>query len=240
MKVSEYHDKEFLRRYEKLPILNPYVSYPAILDSIGDIEGKKVLDLGCGSGALTSLIAEKGADVTGVDVSEEWIERCRAEYDMPNLRFIVADGSNLADFKDSSFDFVVMNMVLLNVASSEKVKSIFSEVARVLKSGGELIFSDLHPICLAVGKTSTEEQEFGEGFSYFRDGGEYRSKVMLTDGSTIEFSDIHWTIDSYSKWVSGAGMYIKRIIEPEPVNGSPPPLDEYPLPEYILFVCEKP
>ncbi len=241
MKVSEYHEEDFLKRYAKLPILNPYVAYPKIMEITGDVRGKRIMDLGCGSGALSALLAEKGAYVEGVDVSREWIEICKKEYGKTkNPNFTVSDGTELDAFDSENFDYVVMNMVLLNVPSSEKVKKIFSEVARVLKKGGKMIFSDLHPICLAVKRTSTEEQRYGDDFSYFHDGAEYHSKVMLSDGSLIEFSDIHWTLESYSKWISDAGMCIKRIAEPEPVDGSPFPLDDYPLPEYIIFVCEKP
>ncbi len=238
MKVSEYHDEDFLKRYEKLPILNPYVAYPAILNAMGDISGKRIMDLGCGSGVFSRTMAEKGGNVIGVDISEEWIEHCRKEHgDVKGLKFMVGDASDLGSFEKESFDFVVMNMVLLNVPSAEKVERIFREVSRILKRDGRLIFSDLHPICLAVERTGTEEQTLPPNFSYFRDGGEYHSKVMLTDGSFIEFSDIHWTLGSYSLWLDGAGMCIRRIIEPEPIEDSP--IRDYYLPEYIIFVCGK-
>jgi len=199
-----------------------------------------VLDLGCGSGKLSALMAERGARVTGIDISEDWIEMCREQYGhMENLEFLTADGSNMEEIESGTFDRVVMNMVLLNVPSEEKVQRIFEEVSRVLKDDGQLIFTDLNPICLMVPETTAETQTHLPGFSYFKDGSEYRSKVLLTDGSHIEFTDLHWTLESYTRWLENAGMYIRRIIEPRPVEGAPEPLKDYRIPEHIIFVCAR-
>ncbi len=240
MKVSEYTDRDFLDRYGRTPILHPYVVFPAILRLLGDIEGKRVLDLGCGSGDLSVLMAERGASVTGVDISDERIKICGERYgDIENPEFHTADGSDLRDMEDRSFDRVVMNMVLLNVPMDEKVRRIFREVSRVLADDGYLIFTDLNPICLMIPETSAETQSYPPDFSYFKDGSKYGSRVLLTDGSSIEFTDIHWTLESYTRWLEEAGMYIRRIIEPQPVDGAPEILKEYPIPEHIIFLCCK-
>ncbi len=240
MKVSEYIDREFLERYSKTPLLHPYVVFPAILRLMGDIEGRRVLDLGCGYGDLSVLMAERGALVTGIDISEKWMEMCRKEHGhIEKLGFRTADGSNLGDIDGRSFDWGVMNMVLLNVPTEEKVRRIFGEISRVLRDDGHLIFTDLNPICLMIPETSAENQTHLPGFSYFKDGSEYRSKALLTDGSTIEFTDIHWTLESYTRWLENAGMYVRRIIEPQPIEGAPGILRDYRIPEHIIFLCGK-
>ncbi|MBU4266715.1 MAG: class I SAM-dependent methyltransferase [Candidatus Altiarchaeales archaeon] len=240
MEVSDYKNPEFLERYKKTPLLHPFVVFPSLLDIFGDVENKKILDLGCGSGDFAQLLAERGADVVGVDISEKWIEICKKEHaNAQNLNFFVADGSNLEQLADESFDFVVMNMVLLNVPTKEKVQQIFKEVSRVLKKSGELVFTDLNPLGLMIEKTTAETQTYLPGFSYFKDGSKFKSKVLLTDGSEIEFVDLHWTLETYTCCLSDAEMYLYRIIEPQPVKEAPAVLKDYGIPEHIILVCRK-
>ncbi len=240
MDVSTYTDNEFLEKYKKTPLLHPYVVFPAFHRALGDVKNKRILDLGCGSGDFSHSLCEQGADVTGVDISSKWIDICKKEYgDVKNLEFFVADGSDLNQLPDNNFDFVVMNMVLLNVPEIDKVEKIFKEVSRVLKRSGRLIFSDLHPLALMIQNTSCESQTYLPGFSYFKDGSEYRSKVKLIDGSEMEFGDIHWTLETYTRFLSDSDMRVCRIIEPQPVKEAHSFLKDYKIPEHIIFVCDK-
>ena len=240
MDVSNYKDPEFLEKYKKAPLLHPFVVFPALHKTLGDVKNKKILDLGCGSGDFSHSLVERGANVLGVDVSEKWIDICKKEYtNVKNLEFFVADGSNLKQLADNSFDFVVMNMVLLNVPEIDKVKKIFQEVSRVLKKSGQLIFTDLHPLALMIEQTLCESQTYLPGFSYFKDGSKFKSKVKLTDGSEIEFGDIHWTLETYTHCLSNSKMCISRIIEPQPIKEAPSFLKDYKIPEHIIFVCDK-
>jgi len=132
-----------------------------------------------------------------------------------------------------------MNMVLLNVPTKEKVQQIFKEVSRVLKKSGELVFTDLNPIGLMIEKTTAETQTYLPGFSYFKDGSKFKSRVLLTDGSEIEFVDLHWTLETYTCCLSDAEMYLYRIIEPQPVKEAPAVLKDYGIPEHIILVCRK-
>ncbi len=240
MEVSNYKDSEFLKKYTKAPLLHPFVVFPALLNALGNVKNKKILDLGCGSGDFSQLLAERGANVVGVDASEKWIDLCKKEHaNVKNLNFFVADGSDLKQLEDNTFDFVVMNMVLLNVPTINKVKKIFKEVSRVLKKSGQLIFTDLNPLGLMIEKTLCESKTYLPEFSYFKDGSKFKPKVKLTDGSEIEFVNIHWTLETYTRCLSNAKMYIYRIIEPQPIKEVPSFLKDYKIPEHIIFVCNK-
>ena len=240
-KVSDFTDKEFVNKYQKSPISHPYVVFPRLIEVLGSIKGKKILDLGCGTGDLSRILAKNGAIVDAVDLSQECVERCKQNNtDMKNITTSRADASELKNIKSSTFDFVVMNMVFLNVNSKVKLEKSFKEVARVLKKEGIFVFTDLHPLALMIPKTLTEEQQYLEGFSYFKDATLYTSKVLLADGTTsITFTDIHWTLETYTTFINNNGLYIYRIIEPYPINGAPKLFNNYKLPEHIMFVCKK-
>ncbi len=108
-----------------------------LLDRI-DFQGSwRYLDVGCGVGAAACEIAERyGLDVTGVDVDPGQIEATRATH--PHLRFMVMDATKL-QFHDAEFDIVATSMVMHHTQDWERA---FSEMIRVLRPGGYLIYSD--------------------------------------------------------------------------------------------------
>jgi SAM-dependent methyltransferase len=108
-----------------------------------DLAGRRLLDVGCGRGGTARLMAEEfGAVVTGVDLSPEAIAFCRRTHRHPNLRFEVGDAEQLP-LGDRMFD------VVTNVESSHtypNLRRFYAEVARVLKSGGTFLYTDLLPL----------------------------------------------------------------------------------------------
>lgn len=94
--------------------------------------GERILDLGCGTGALTAEIAEKGAKIIGVDRSQEMISQARRKF--PALQFEVLDAKELR-FK-SEFDAVFSNAVLHWIPEAEQV---IGGIAQALKPGGRFV-----------------------------------------------------------------------------------------------------
>jgi trans-aconitate methyltransferase len=104
-------------------------------DLIGLLEpraGERILDLGCGSGQLTGKIAESGADVTGLDRSEEMIAEARRNF--PSLKFEIGDAANFT--VDGHFDAVFSNAALHCVKDADGAAA---SVARALRSGGRFV-----------------------------------------------------------------------------------------------------
>jgi ubiquinone/menaquinone biosynthesis C-methylase UbiE len=117
-----------------------------LLDRIDIQAARRYLDVGCGVGAAACEIAARcGLDVTGIDVDPGQIETARAAH--PHLRFMVMDARKL-QFHDDEFDIVATSMVTHHMPGWERA---FSEMIRVLRPGGYLIFSDfMLPSWLAV------------------------------------------------------------------------------------------
>jgi len=120
-----------------------YIIDPAILSILGDIQGKQVLDAGCGNGYLSRLLSKKGAKVTGVDVSEKAIDLAKAAVsETQGIEYYVRSLCDLSIFKKNTFDFVVSNIVLCDL---QDLKRVILEIRRVLKINGKLVFSIMHP-----------------------------------------------------------------------------------------------
>lgn len=103
--------------------------------------GSSVLDVGCGTGYGTALLASKAARVAGVDIAREAIQYARANYVGPNLSFACADCRRLP-FPDSLFDRAVLFEVIEHVSEQA---TCLSEIRRVLTPQGVLILSTPDP-----------------------------------------------------------------------------------------------
>lgn len=112
-----------------------------VLELIGEVRGRSVLDVGCGDGDLAVALSKAGARVVGIDSSEAMIEaaRQRAAREGVQAGFQVATAQQLP-FAPESFDLVVAVTILCFV---EDAAPVFREMARVLRPGGQLVIGEL-------------------------------------------------------------------------------------------------
>lgn len=105
------------------------------------IEGNKVLEIGCGNGDGSVVMAKKGFEVVGIDLSESGINQAfeitKKENVQSNTNFFTMDATGLS-FPDNSFDSIVIPEVLEHIRSSRK---ILEEAIRVVRNGGRIIIS---------------------------------------------------------------------------------------------------
>ncbi len=108
-----------------------------------DIDGGKVLDVGCGTGQFIEILDDslKSIDsVTGVDVAEEFLSEAREKFRDSRYSFLLADSARLP-FEDGSFDMAVISKALHHV---EDPAATLGEMKRVLKTGGYLLINEMH------------------------------------------------------------------------------------------------
>ncbi|MEV6365244.1 class I SAM-dependent methyltransferase [Nocardia asteroides] len=104
------------------------------------LNGRTVLDVGCGRGGTVGLLAKTfDVEIMGIDLSPEAVRYCHSNHDVPSARFRVGDAENIP-FEDSVYDVVV------NIESSHcypDLERFLSEVGRVLKPGGWFLYTDM-------------------------------------------------------------------------------------------------
>src|SRR5947209_6594958 len=124
-------------------IYRDYLNTPAFLELLPNVAGLAGLDIGCGEGHNTRLLARRGARVTAVDIAEDFIAHARqAEADEPlGIEYRVASAVDLP-FAGASLDFATGFMSFMDIPETDRV---LAETWRVLKPGGFLQFSITHP-----------------------------------------------------------------------------------------------
>ncbi len=112
------------------------------------LHGQSVLEIGSGTGRHTVRLAALGNDVTGIELSQRMLEVAKSRLKENNVHWINADFLSYEGFRPASFDAVVISLVLEHIADVEK---FFQKATRVLKEGGELFLSEIHPDRIARG-----------------------------------------------------------------------------------------
>jgi SAM-dependent methyltransferase len=110
--------------------------HQAVVDAIGEAEGKRWLDVACGTGELARLAAQRGADVVGIDFAPVLVETAKRQAADEGLAidFRVGDAENL-DLEDASFDVVSSTFGVMFAPDQERAAA---ELARVTAPGGRL------------------------------------------------------------------------------------------------------
>ncbi|WP_419910660.1 class I SAM-dependent methyltransferase [Hoeflea sp.] len=197
---------------------------PSFLAMLPPVKGLKGLDVGCGEGANTRKIAEQGARMTGIDIAPTFIRHARqAETETPlGIDYQEAD-AHLLPFEDACFDFATAFMSLMDMPRQDRA---LAEIYRVLRPGGFLQFSILHPCFVPPKRRNVRD---GKGTVRAVQVADYFNEV---DGQvdTWLFSDIpeeerarlepftvprfHRTLTSWVAMICGAGFVIQAFGEP--------------------------
>ncbi len=127
-------------RSSRLGQITDALEQQLLFELLGSVADKKLLDVGCGDGALASELARHGAIVTGLDADPAMIAAARrTEIEATQLHLVEGHAERLP-FDDVAFDFVVAVTVLCFVRDAKRA---VMQMARVLRPGGRLVIGDL-------------------------------------------------------------------------------------------------
>jgi SAM-dependent methyltransferase len=232
---------------------------PAMFKMIGNVRGKQVLDLSCGEGYNTRILAKRGAKVFGVDFSARMIELAEQmeKKEMLGIRYRVSDAGDLKGFKNRRFDIVTCFMALMDI---ERYEDAISEVSRVLKKNGRFVFSITHP-CFEYGLTTGGESiadwkyeggiegsaekealclEVKNYFGVAKCEVSWTMERLARPFNTVSF---HRTLTDYFQALHKNGFLVVRLVEPKPtsrgVSKHPSLRKHMKIPHSIIFEAVK-
>src|SRR3989344_7270142 len=109
-KVYDKFGKEYHKHRKDQPnFYNSCIDMPAVLSFLKKVKGKKIIDIGCGSGIYTRILKKKGAKVVGIDISQTLFEIAKKE--VKNVEFYKA-GIYKLPFKNNTFDSAISALML--------------------------------------------------------------------------------------------------------------------------------
>ena len=226
-----------------------WVIDPALLEILGNVRGKRILDAGCGTGYLSRLLAKAGARVDGVDVSEKQLTAARADQERGalDIRFHTGDLADLSVFRDGTFDAAVSNIVLQDV---RRLTEAVREVHRVLRPGGRFVFSITHPsfetpvpgqwVIEPADSERIEDRQYLAVDRYFE-----RVAVYWGPPGELLAVGFHRPLRDYFDALHGAGFLVSRYEEPLPLKEA---LERFPryfrdmlrVPNFLIVEAVKP
>ncbi|NND36230.1 MAG: class I SAM-dependent methyltransferase [Gammaproteobacteria bacterium] len=188
---------EQYRRSKSSPIRH-FIEEYTFMELVGDVRGKRVLDLACGEGFYSRRLKTAGAaSVLGVDISREMIELARAqEADEPQgVDYLRADAAMLNELDLGSFDIVVAAYLLHYAPDETALRRMCANIAACLPDGGRFVTLNENP------------EQPGERFSgYEQYGFNKTAQLPLRDGTEITY----WMIAGremfqiHARWFSRA------------------------------------
>jgi ubiquinone biosynthesis O-methyltransferase len=178
-------------RASELGRITDRIEEKRLVELIGPVAGKRVLDVGCGDGVLSLRLAEAGGIVTGLDADPAMLTAARQRAATPGaaITFVQGDARSLP-VADSSFDVVVTVTVLCFIVDAERA---VKEMARVLRPGGRLVIGELGRFSLWAAKRRVSGWLGSHTWrkAHFRTAGELR-RIALAAG--LEVDDVRGAI----------------------------------------------
>lgn len=147
---SEYDNENFFQEYAKMPRSREGLSaageWHQLKPLFPPLQGKSVLDLGCGYGWHCAYAARQGAlQVLGLDLSRRMIEEAKKRNTERQIEYCVCGIEEYA-YPENTWDCVISNLALHYI---ENIEKIFQQVHRTLKPGGVFLFNMEHPVFTA-------------------------------------------------------------------------------------------
>lgn len=234
-----------------------YLNGPALKRMIGDVEGKTVLDIGCGEGYLSRFFAKAGAKVTGIDISQGLVDAAVKEEEKHpfGIKYFVADAADLNMLKSESFDVAYCFMALMDIRDYE---GAISEASRLLNEGGRFIVLIEHP-CFTfarfldgkvVSDWETRVREDGSREYLFYWVADYLRRHSYAVewkhdrlSSSFVTTGFHRTLSDYVNALTKVGLVVTRLDEPQPreegVRVHPPMKKHYRVPQSVVIETSK-
>ena len=176
---------------------DPFLSL--FLDVIGNVSGLAVLDAGCGEGYLARILAQRGAHVTGMDLSPRLVELARAQDPEATISYHVADLSQPLPASHQPFDLCASFFVLNDVAD---YRGFLSTVGSVVIPGGRTVFFLNNPYSMVLR---------GQVTDYFDSGAAFPYRGMAEAGVHVQY--YQRTLQEYLDACREAGLHLQRLVD---------------------------
>ena len=206
IKAWSKFSREMIEAGDEGDAIRRFILNPVLFELAGEVDGRSILDAGCGTGYLCRLFARRGARVTGIEPAEALYAYAveRENLEPLGIRYIQED---LCRFSPGTpaFDLVVANMVLMDIPN---YRLAMRNCLAALKPGGQFIFSLLHPCFDEVDGRDFEKGYRAKGYVRID---EYLGEFTVQQKVGCYF---HRPLSDYLNLVIEEGCTIRKVVEP--------------------------
>ncbi len=190
-----------------------------VVDLLGNIKDKKILDNGCGNGKVSRILSKRGATVYGVDKIIDQINIAKSIES--SVIYLVSDMTELDKIElPNDFDIVISLMTFLYLDKEQFVEAV-RQVKNHLRTGGRFVYANIHP-------------------SRYNGQFEVEDELPTIDDKIFKTTFYNHSLSFIRDTLTEAGFQIREILEPIPTNNE---LERYPIlfsqkaeaPQYILI-----
>ena len=206
---------------------------------LGDVHGRRVLELGCGAASGARWLRGAGAEVVAMDLSAGMLRQAREGSDRSGVRVPLVQADALAlPFAIGAFDIVFTAFGAVPFVADSG--AVMREVARVLRPGGSWVFSITHPMRW-VFLDEPDERGLLAVNSYF----DRRPYVEEDESGAPTYVEQHRTLGDRVRELVAAGLRLRDLVEPEwpdgheQIWGQWSPLRGRLFPGTAIFVCTR-
>lgn len=202
-KQNIYDNETFFSGYFKLrennDSANNLEEKPAIFSMLGDVNGKSIIDLGCGYGENCRAFSEMGAErIVGIDLSQKMLEIAKKENHAQNIQYLNMPMENIKSLSDK-FDIAVSSLALHYIKDYDK---LINDVCSLLKPGGIFLFSQEHPLTTAP----------IDGAKWIKNEDGSVDHYRLTDYTRAGERTVSWFIDGVVKYHRTFSQLINGLV----------------------------
>lgn len=244
-KQNIFDNETFFTEYRKLRErevnANNLFEIPTLISLLPDLEGKRILDLGCGSGErCVDYIKRGAAKVTGIDISEKMLEVAKNENADPRITYIRMPMEDIGELTET-FDVAISSLALHYV---EDFEGVVKNVYRLLSDGGIFLFSQEHPLSTCY--EGTEDR-------WTRDETGRKTHANIANYCVEGRKDSTWFVEGIQRYhrmfstivntLAENGFKILKMAEPYPteelVEKYPEYYDLYHKPDFLFVKAQK-
>ena len=244
-KQNIFDNETFFEGYRKLRERevnsNNLFEIPTLYALLPDLEGRKVLDLGCGSGErCIDYIRRGAAKVVGVDISEKMLEVANRENNDANITYLNMTMEDIGNM-EGTFDVVISSLALHYV---EDFPGVVKNVFSLLSAGGFFLFSQEHPFSTCYS---------GNGDRWTRDADGKKLYANISNYCIEKRNDSTWFVEGVQRYhrmfativntLADSGFMILKMAEPCPteeiLKAHPEYYDLFHKPDFLFVKAVK-
>jgi ubiquinone/menaquinone biosynthesis C-methylase UbiE len=207
-----------------------------MLKLTGDLNGKTVLDVGCGEGRFCRMMSARGAKTFGLDPTTELVS---AAQDRHSEGTYLEGWAEDLPFEDKTFDLVTCYLVLIDIPD---YRSAIREMGRVLRPGGKILVANINPFASTRSAAWYRNEEGKKLHVAVEDY--YDEKHFRLKWAGVEIINYHRPLESYMSAFLDTGLILREYLEPRPtleaVAAHPEMIDERRVPLFNVMLWQKP